>query len=158
MLWPSALVLQCCGAIGPGGAGRQGTDEGCLSPAVMVLSLRCGGPSKQEPQDEKGVNWRRSGRVSTCGCTELSQAPEVTSTWGPPVEEALTETCRGRRVRKLPGMGKIKKAQQPDWKAVAVVGWVQPVDTADSSEVMVLKAEVEQKLVSNYILLIYIYI
>jgi len=39
---------------------------------------------------------------------------------------------------------------------VAVVGWVQPVDTADSSEVMVLKAELEQKSVSNYIVLIYI--
>lgn len=108
-----------------------------------------------EATEEEGVNWRRSGRVSTCGCAELSQAPEVTSTWGPPMEEALTETCRGRRARKPPGMGGIKKVQQPGWKAVAVVGWVQPVNTADSSEVMVLKAEIEQKSVSNYILLIY---
>lgn len=53
MLWPSALVLQYWGAIGPGGRGRQGTDEGCLSPAVTVLSLRCGGPSKQKPQKRK---------------------------------------------------------------------------------------------------------
>lgn len=72
------------------------------------------------------------------------------------MEEALTETCRGRRARKPPGMGGVEKVQQPGWKAGAAVGRAQPVDTADSSEVTVLKAELEQKSVSNYTLLIYI--
>lgn len=72
------------------------------------------------------------------------------------MEEVLTETCRGRRARKPPGMGGVEKVQQPGWEAGAAVGQAQPVDTADPSAVTVLKAELEQKSVSNHTLLIYI--
>ena len=54
-------------------------------------------------------------------------------------------------------MGGVEKVQQPGWEAGAAVGQAQPVDTADPSAVTVLKAELEQKSVSNHTLLIYIY-
>lgn len=69
----------------------------------------------------------------------MSQAPEVTSTGGPPMEEVLAETCRARRARKPAGVGGVEKVQRPGWEAEAAVGRAQRAGTADPSAATALR-------------------
>lgn len=92
VLWASALIPSCCGAVGPGRAGEGGTHEGreVVARAAggaggMRGPWRGGaegrpGSSHAQRKVERGDGraGRHRGRVGACGCQGLSRAP------GPP--------------------------------------------------------------------------